>query len=235
MTAAEALAIITPKTGRRAVVLCDGVPPSAALLAAGLVKADLFVCADAAGRPHDRLPRRPDAVIGDFDTLGPPPADDGLRYLHDLDQDTTDAEKALEFALAEGCDEAVLLGAGGGHLDHVLANCALLERFAGRLDVALADDFGVTLRVGAGRDRAWQMPPGSTLSLNALGRGAAGVRLSGVSWPLDGAELAWGGRTAVSNRVVASPVRLSCTLGALLVTLRVDPDVGPTGTADPSP
>ena len=124
-----------PKQGRRAVVLCDGPPPSEAVLAYWLDGADLFVCADAAGHPYDHLPRVPDVVIGDFDSLSGRvlAGRGGPRFLRVDDPYTTDSEKALLYVCDAGCEEAVLLGATGWRLDHTLFNVQLLERFSDRL------------------------------------------------------------------------------------------------------
>ena len=57
----------------------------------------------------------------------------------------------LLFALDQGCEEAVLLGAVGWRLDHTLYNTGLLERYAGRLRLAIAGqqaDGAAGLRVG---------------------------------------------------------------------------------------
>jgi len=77
-----------PKKGPRAVVLCDGPPPEDDLLRYWLNGADLFICADAAGHPYDHLPRIPDVVIGDFDSLAGRILDGrgGPQLLHVSDQ-----------------------------------------------------------------------------------------------------------------------------------------------------
>lgn len=219
LDAAGILALLPPVPGRLAVVLCDGEAPSPGLLAACLARADLFLCADRAGWPHAELPRRPDLVVGDFDTLGAPPPDSDIPYEHDPDQDTTDAEKAVLRAAAAGCGRVLLLGADGGHRDHDLANLALPERFAAGPDVVLVGDRGVSLRPAPGADLVLDLPAGTVVSLNPCGR-VKGVALAGVRWPLHGADLDWGGPTAVSNRVDAPPLRLRCASGPLLLTIR---------------
>ena len=55
--------------GARAVVLCDGPAPPADVMSRWLRDAEAFICTDAAGWPYTQLPRRPDLVIGDFDSL----------------------------------------------------------------------------------------------------------------------------------------------------------------------
>ncbi|MBA4377835.1 MAG: thiamine diphosphokinase [Gemmatimonas sp.] len=215
-------AILLPKLGRRAVVLADGDPPPARLLAAHLALADLFLCADAAGRPYAALPRLPDAIVGDLDTLGAGVRDvpDGVTVLRDVREDTTDAEKALDFALREGCREAVLLGGGGGLLDHALHNALLPERWAGRLRLLLADAGTAAVRVGAGESVVWDLPPGTALSLLPLPGGARGVACGGVRYVLRDAVVDGRGPATVSNEVVGGPVRLTVGEGSLLLVVR---------------
>jgi len=227
MTVTELLEVLLADPIRRAVVLCDGTPPSDSLIRSCLAETDLFVCADGAGWPHDRLPRRPDLVVGDFDTLidVPPSSPDGTRYLRHEHQDTTDGEKALETVEAEGCDQALLLGATGGHLDHTLANCALLERFAGRITTAIVNDHGVTLRLGTGHPVRWALPIGTFFSLAAIGRPASGVTVDGARWPIRGGDITWGGPATISNQTVEPMLAIRLNDGALLVTIRL-PDPG---------
>ncbi len=215
-------AILLPKRGKRAVVLADGEPPPPPLLAAHLAAADLFLCADAAGRPYAALPRLPDAIVGDLDTLGAGVRDvpDGVTVLRDVREDTTDAEKALAFALNDGCREAVLLGAGGGLLDHALHNALLPERWADRLRLLLADAGTAAVRVGAGESFAWDLPPGAALSLLPLPGGARGVAFEGVRYPLRDAVVDGRGPATVSNEVVEGPVRLAIGAGSLLLIVR---------------
>ena len=109
---------VFPSRGRRALLLCDGTPPPGPLLNLCLRGAEIFVCTDAAGRPYHGLPRRPDLVIGDFDTLDrAAPRDAGVRFLHVPEQDSCDAEKALAWIEAEGHGEVLVLGAGGTDLE----------------------------------------------------------------------------------------------------------------------
>ncbi len=212
-----------PRRGKRAVILCDGPPPPRGVLAYWLEGADLFLCADRAGYPYDHLPKRPDVVIGDFDTLAGdlPEAPDRSRFIHCAEQDTTDSEKALLHAQGAGCVEAVLLGATGWLLDHTLFNCSLPERFAGRLAICLASARDTTIRLGPGECLSLEIPQGTGFSLMPLVGPVTGVRLDGAAFPLRGGriEIA-GGPAPISNRVIAPPLALSIAEGSLLVSVR---------------
>ena len=216
-----------PKKGPRAVVLCDGPPPDEALLRYWLTGADLFICADAAGHPYTHLPRIPDVVIGDFDSLAGRILDSrqGTRFLRVDDQYTTDSEKALIFAAEQGLEEAVLMGATGWRLDHTIFNCQLLERFAGELRVCLVAPYADVVRLGPGDGVSWQLPVDTRFSLlPALGP-VSKVTLEGATYPLLGEDVFPGGPAAISNRVAVSPLLISVGKGSLLVAVDREPDV----------
>ena len=210
-----------PKQGPRVVLLCNGPPPEEGLLRYWLTGADLFICADAAGHPYDHLPRIPDVVIGDFDSLAGRILDsrNGTRFLQVDDQYTTDSEKALIFAADQGIEEAVLLGATGWRLDHTIFNCQLLERFAGELKVCLVGPNADVVRLGEGEQVSWQLPLGTRFSLLPVLGPASKVTVEGGLFPLLGEDVIPGGQAAISNQVTLSPLLISVGKGSLLVAV----------------
>lgn len=218
---------IFPKRGPRAVVLCGGPPPDPQVLYYWLVGADLFVCADGAGHPYDALPRLPDVVIGDFDSLAGRIIDgrDGPRYLHIEAQDTTDSEKALIYVAEHGYEEAVLIGAVGWRLDHTLYNCQLLERFAGELRMCIVGPWADAVRIGGGESVEWSLPLGTRFSLLPLDGTARGVTLEGAEYPLLGDTLETGAFATVSNRVAVTPLLITVGEGSLLAMVDREPEL----------
>lgn len=217
---------IFPKQGPRAVILCDGPAPEESLLQYWLGGADLFICADAAGHPYDHLPRLPEVVIGDFDSLAGCILDSshGTRFLQVEDQYTTDSEKALIYAAEQGMTEAVLIGGVGGRLDHTLYNCQLVERFADQMEICLVDPVADWVRLGPGAKVSWDLPTGTLFSLSpALGK-VSGVTIDGAEFPLLGEELGPGGPATLSNRVLMSPLLISVGEGSLLVAVEREPE-----------
>ncbi|HPF69058.1 MAG TPA: thiamine diphosphokinase [Candidatus Krumholzibacteria bacterium] len=218
---------IFPKRGPRAVVLCDGPPPEPQVLYYWLTGADVFVCADAAGHPYDQLPRTPDVVIGDFDSLAGRIIDgrDGPRYLRIDAQDTTDSEKALMYVAEHGIEEAVVLGAVGWRLDHTLYNCQLLERFADELRICIAGPYADAVRIGPGDSVAWSLPLGTRFSLLPLAGTARGVTLEGAEYPLLGDTLETGAFATVSNHVAVTPLLITVREGSVLAMVDREPDL----------
>ncbi len=208
-----------PKKGPRAVVLCDGPPPPPEVLQYWLDGADLFVCTDAAGYPYDRLPRRPDVVIGDFDGLAGRliSGRDGPKLLRVDEQETSDSEKALLFLVDQGFAEAVLAGATGWRLDHTLHNINLLERFADRLRLVLATPEADGVRLAAHEVASWSLAEGTRFSLLPLLGASRGVTVEGALYPLLAGDIDPTGLTAISNRVVFDPLLIRGGDGPLLV------------------
>ncbi|MBU8871441.1 MAG: thiamine diphosphokinase [Gemmatimonadales bacterium] len=225
---------IFPKQGPRAVVLCNGPPPSDSLLHYWLDGADIFVCTDAAGHPYDHLPRIPEIVIGDFDSLAGRILDgrDGPRFLQVDDQFTSDSEKALLFLAERGIGEVVMMGAMGWRLDHTLHNCHLLERFSSQVRICIVGHNADIVRLGPESPVSWDLVPGTRFSLLPLSGEVTGVTLDGAMYPLLGDTLNLMGPAAISNRVTMSPLLISVGTGSLLVT--VDREFGPE-YADDSP
>jgi len=188
--------------------------------------ADLFICTDAAGHPYDHLPRLPEVVIGDFDSLAGRILDSsqGTRFLQVEDQYTTDSEKALIFAADQGMEEAILLGAVGGRLDHTLHNCQLLERFADQLRICLAGPEADWVRLSTGAKESWHLPTGTGFSLSPILGPVTGVTLDGAAYPLLGEDLQPGGMATLSNIVLVSPLLISVGQGSLLIAVKREPD-----------
>lgn len=223
---------IFPKRGLRAVVLCDGPPPPPELLAYWLNGAEAFICTDAAGHPYDHLPRVPDVVIGDFDSLAGRILNGrgGPQFLQVTDQYTTDSEKALLYLVDEGFAEVVMLGATGWRLDHTLFNIHLLERFAGRLRICVAGHHADTVRLANDESVAWELSVGVKFSVLPLCGPVSNVTIEGAEFPLLGETLVPGGQATVGNRVAMSPLLISVGEGALLVS--VDRERGPAYVED---
>lgn len=218
---------IFPKQGPRAVVLCNGPPPDEDVLEYWLAGADLFICTDAAGHPYDHLPRIPEIVIGDFDSLAGRILNgrDGPRFLQVDDQYTSDSEKALLFLAERGIGEVVLMGATGWREDHTFYNCQLLERFAGQVNICIAGHDSDIVRLGPGTHVSWDLVPGTRFSLLPLTGEVTGVTLEGAMYPLLGETIGLNGPAAISNRVTMSPLLISVREGSLLAM--VDRTAGP--------
>lgn len=192
-------------------------------LVAAVRCADLVLAADGGANHLARIGVRPDAVIGDLDSIRASVRAwiGEARIVHRPDQETTDLHKALSYAFDErGATSVVVIGATQGRLDHALENLALLARFDARGRVEFRGEEG---RVLAVRGRAeFETSPGQTVSLLPLGR-CERVTTRGLRWPLDGEPLDLAARTGVSNVALGEHVCLDVEGGVLLVFLHRHP------------
>ena len=76
------------------------------------LRGDEFIIAADGGYAHTRkLGLTPDAVLGDFDSLGFVPAG---AQVHPVEKDDTDCMIAVRLALERGCDDIVIYDADNG-------------------------------------------------------------------------------------------------------------------------
>ena len=198
----------------------------------GSLPRDAFVIAADSGLEHVRaLGRRADLVVGDLDSV----SDETLTLArqsdvpiesHPADKDATDLELALRAAKRHGADRVTILGAGGGRLDHFLANVLLLAHadFAG---------FSVQAFVGNAHVHVFRHvvelhgAVGSLVSLLPVGGPARGVRTAGLRWPLTDDDLRHGSTRGVSNEMTSDIATVTLREGVLLA---IQPDAIPGGS-----
>jgi thiamine pyrophosphokinase len=208
---------------RTAVVLVNGLIDEVEALRARLddLPGAPVIAADAGARHAEALGLRLDVVVGDLDSLGA----DALARLRaagvaveqaPIHKDETDFELALLYAVREGAERIVVVGALGGRLDMALANILLL------VHPALAS---VRVELWNGRQTAWVIrppgdevagEPGDTLSLIPLGDAAVGVTTHRLAYPLNDETLPIGPARGVSNVFEADSARVDLRAGLLL-------------------
>ena len=154
---------------------------------------DAFVIAADGGYAHTgKLGLQPDAVLGDFDSLGYVPSD---AVVHPVEKDDTDCMLAIRAGLEAGCTDFVIYGAlDGPRLDHTLANLQSLQYLA-----AHAAEFT------------------GTVSVFCMGTPARGVTIRGLKYELIEGELTSGYPLGVSNSFVGAESRIAVEKGCVLV------------------
>lgn len=178
------------------VILCNGTFPRKPYPLHLLDSADVLVCCDgalAALVRHD-AGRRPDAVVGDFDSISP-----SLRRkfsdiaVHDPDQETNDLTKAMKVVLDKYCgeDEAAIhiLGASGKREDHTLGNLSLLMEYESMFGLSYR---GVSIETVSDWSTAFPVT-GSCSFCCGAGRSVSifcndstvRIHSEGLKWPLD--------------------------------------------------
>lgn len=184
---------------------------------------DLRIAADSGLRTADALSERVDILVGDFDSLGEPPARDGMEIVRvPAEKDLTDTQLAVELAIERGADDIILIAGLSGRLDHTLSTLSILEDLSVR---------GLHGYLTDGQNRAHFLRSSSLLiarsqyrylSLIAADPTVRGVSVEGCKYPLSGATLRRSFQFAVSNEITGNAALISCRKGGLYVIESAD-------------
>lgn len=177
---------------------------------------DIIACADSGYDAARAWGLEPALVVGDMDSVSDPgalerlPADKLLRL--EREKDDTDAEAALKELWRRGVGDVVLVGGGGGRLDHFLAIAGLFEREP-RPALWLCDEQRAFPLSGGAE---FECRAGELLSVFPLGNQTLRMRSSGLRWPLAGLEFPRG-FYGISNLTTGASVRLETVSGCALI------------------
>jgi thiamine pyrophosphokinase len=207
----------------RIVIFANGILTEPDRLRRRLRPTDQIFCADGGTVHALALGLKPQAIIGDLDSLPPAILAEmeaaGITiYRHPARKDQTDLELAFQLALAEQPDEILLVTALGGRLDQTLANIFLLTRpdYAS-IQLALIDGSQWATVLHSHQAITITGRPGDTLSLVPLSSTVRQVTLTGVEWPLENATLSLGSTYSISNALAAHQAAIKIGEGMVLV------------------
>jgi thiamine pyrophosphokinase len=184
-----------------------------------LPEPDLVVAADSGYDHAVAAGFRVDVLVGDLDSI-----EAELIPSHVIverfpeDKDATDLELALSRVAVESPERIVVVGGGGGRVDHELAVASLLCAE----DWADIDLDWVTERGWAHVIRSRRIlhgDVGATISLIPMGGPAAGVHTKGLRWQLRGATLEHGTTRGVSNEFTGPVADVQLASGCLLAVI----------------
>jgi thiamine pyrophosphokinase len=201
-----------------ALVVCNGSAPGRAFLRTLASAAHRVVAADGGANVCRHRGVTPDVIIGDLDSVTPETLERCARslLLYVDRQDNTDLEKALEYLVANGIPEAVIVGADGERIDFTLGNLAVLWRYCGRIALTVAGEGWYAMPV-RGR-MTLDVPAGTTVSVVPNGR-VSGLTLRGFRYNLRNATMNIG-EIGVSNVVRQRHASVSVGSGSLLVIVQ---------------
>ncbi len=178
---------------------------------------DLLVAADGGLRHLQALGLRPDAVLGDFDSLGYVPEGPAVQRFP-VEKDDTDSMLAARLGLARGYHRFLFYGAlDGPRLDHTLANFQTLSYLTGRGGWGYLVGGTYLATVLARGSLRFGPEAAGIVSVFCLGADAAGVSLRGLQYPLTDAVLTAAYPLGVSNHFLGCPAEISVGAGRLLV------------------
>ncbi len=204
-----------------ALIIANSILPAAAILEECCNRADLIFCADGGANRARERGIVPDFIIGDLDSILPETraAFQSSQYIHRPSQYATDLEKTLQFAIAQGIQRVLLAGITGLRFDHQICNLNIAEKFCGRLEIEVHDDFGIGTFLNAQQQEAllsFEAFVGQQISLFAFRR-AEGIVTTGLKYPLQNESLEWAVRDGLSNEATAGEVEIRLKKGVLFV------------------
>ena len=201
---------------KRALIIANGEPPKKQRVQSLAREASLIICADGGANTALKYGIVPDAIVGDLDSIHAEALVKfhRVRTVEDRDDETTDLEKAIAWAIKSKYDHIVVVGAAGGRADHTVGNLAVLPKFFPDAIIRLVDDYGEMSYVG--RELEFEAKKGDIVSLIPLNR-CEEILTRGLRYALDGEYLELGSREGTSNVVVSSPVNIKTKKGHLLI------------------
>lgn len=205
------------------VVVCGGeAPPAASLPAAVRLPGAFVVAADSGVDVARAVGLEVDVAVGDFDSV----SISGLSRArsegtavdpHPAAKDETDLELALRCAHDRQPERLVVVGGGGGRLDHLLGNIALLTApFLADVEVSACLPGARLTVIRPGRDVTLCGSPGDLVSLLPVHGPVTGVVTGGLRFPLRDEDLPAGSSRGVSNVLDAGTATVAIRSGVLL-------------------
>jgi thiamine pyrophosphokinase len=185
-----------------------------------LPHADFVIAADSGVHLAAPLGLQVDLVVGDFDSADPDvvAASGAAIEQHPTAKDETDLELALDAARRAGAHRIVVVGGGGGRLDHLIGNVLLLAAPAyENLHIEAAFGDAHIAVVHGGQEVMIDGAVGDLVTLLPVGGTAQGIVTSGLEYPLAGESLGSGTTRGVSNVMQSPPAIVAVDTGTLLV------------------
>ena len=184
---------------------------------------DLILCADSGLFVAMQAGIVPHAVIGDMDSLEAAgfrqsQLPDGILWVTaPRNKDQTDTALCMEYAIAQGCTEIILLGGLGGRFDHTYANLQNMVGFASKGTQVRLMDQNTIIHILTDNKLTIPKVPGFAVSIFSWTPESTGVTLSGVTYPLRSATLTHDFPLGVSNDITEAYATIEVGQGTLLV------------------
>jgi thiamine pyrophosphokinase len=145
---------------------------------------DVIIAADGGARHCRDAGLTPHFIIGDLDSLSQDLRDhfSHVSLRHIPDQDSTDMEKALQFARGLNPQCIKVIAVFGLRIDHTLANLLVFHEFPAGISLQIYDASGMMRLLTPGEHRL-EGKPGQMISLFAV-QPVRGLTLDGFRYPL---------------------------------------------------
>ncbi len=167
---------------------------------------DFFIYCDSGLKHMDKLGRKPDLIVGDFDSHEDPHMDIETITLP-CEKDDTDTYFAVKEAIRRGFEEFLLVGVIGNRFDHTMGNVSILLYLdsMGKKGIIIDDysEMEIVSNEPACIDDSY-----SYFSLLNISGVAKGIDITDAKYPLENGEITPEYQYGISNEVL--PGKTAC-------------------------
>ncbi|MCO5249397.1 MAG: thiamine diphosphokinase [Chitinophagales bacterium] len=130
------------------VIVANGRFPNHEIPLTLMKKAEYVVCCDGAANEYIRRYGKPNAIVGDCDSLS---TENLKKYVDiifkDPNQETNDLTKAVLFCIEKGIKKISIVGGTGQREDHTLGNISLLSQYIQSVQVKMFTNYGIFIPI----------------------------------------------------------------------------------------
>ena len=126
------------------VIIANGRFPTHPTPLSYIERASFIVCCDGAANEFIEIGGKPNAIVGDCDSIS---KENIVRFADILypnnDQETNDLTKSVQFCVDKGIKDITIVGGTGKREDHTLGNISLLAEYVHIANVVMATNWGI--------------------------------------------------------------------------------------------
>ncbi len=172
----------------------------------------------------------PDVAVGDFDSLSAK----GAKYMETLkhteirrlkpEKDDSDTQSAANYAIEQGTERIMILGATGNRIDHLMANFGLLMLGKTKqVQIVLVDAYNYMSLIESGMILKKEEQFGKYVSFFPIEGEVTGLTLKGFKYPLNSYTLkVEDSGLTVSNEISDPEAEVTFETGKLLMIMSRD-------------
>lgn len=208
-----------PKIQKDWLIIADGAPlPTITLQTLAQNKCVMIL--DGALSQIAQYSITPDIIIGDFDsvdaeTLKQYEKNSQIQIVHDIDQSTTDLEKALHYLCAINPRSVTICNALGKRSDHTLYNLRLLKRFHEKLShMQMITEHEKIIFV---RDTTIRLSSSHKQIISLFGFPNAAISSTNLKYELNNLALEFAAQESISNIMLPGETTITVQGDALLI------------------
>ena len=172
----------------------------------------------------------PDVAVGDFDSLSA----EGAKYMETLkhteirrlkpEKDDSDTQSAANYAIEQGTERIMILGATGNRIDHLMANFGLLMLGKTKqVQIVLVDAYNYMSLIESGMILKKEEQFGKYVSFFPIEGEVTGLTLKGFKYPLNSYTLkVEDSGLTVSNEISDPEAEVTFETGKLIMIMSRD-------------